>query len=136
MKEEPQPRDFVIISSVLHHPTSAISELGALGFPSSMDFNHYRAASVQPPEGAPRPPLVDHNADRLVEDHAGHETGFDPVPKRGFKAPIRMLVEHPEQGADHVPQQLAFGDAPHKSCPFTWFERTGWKVALTSENQK
>jgi len=43
------------------------------------------------------------------------------MPKRGLKATIRMLVECPAQRADHVPQQLVFGDqfAPHKSCPFS-----------------
>ena len=50
MKEEPQPRDFVIISSLLHHPTNPISELGALGLPSSMAFNHYRAAGCSRPK--------------------------------------------------------------------------------------
>lgn len=69
------------------------------------------------------PSSVNHNVDRLVEVCAGHDTGLDPMPKPGFEATIRMFVERPAQRADHVPQQLVFGDqfAPQKPCPFSWW---------------
>lgn len=107
MKEEAQPRDFVIIISVLHHPASPISKAGCARFSilNGLQPLSRGQRAVQPPGGVSRPPLVDHNADRLVEDFAGHEIGFEP---RARAQPQGNHQDAPRaSGAAHRPRSAA-----------------------------